>query len=194
MYKDRNHSPFPLFVLSEKASAEYLNDILQRTADQFHSCYFLTLVHIPDPSKAYDCAPDKEMAREGDREYEVSQPGTKPPIPEPFVSPFIGKTAEDCARYLRETPENKVWNIENFCMITDDDVREDTITLVHGFKNGAVHSFPVTVEETWENMFTMWTELFFEEKLQQHQFVTELEPEKDRSVGKPFEFERYDEE
>ncbi|KAK6956635.1 hypothetical protein Daesc_001914 [Daldinia eschscholtzii] len=194
MYKNRYHSPFPLFVLSEKASTEYLNDILQRTADVFGDCYFLTLVNIPDPSKPYDCAPDKEMAWEGDREYEVSQPGTEPPISEPFVSPFIGKTGEDCARYLIETPEDKVWNIENFCMITDDDVSEDTITLVHRFENGAVHSFPSTVEETWGNMMTIWTELFFEEKLQQYQFIMELEPEKDRSVGKPFEFEKWDEE
>ncbi|KAI0104471.1 hypothetical protein F4814DRAFT_430870 [Daldinia grandis] len=188
------YAPFPLFVLSEKASVEYLNALLQRTAAENDGWFFLTVVQTTDTPDPYGCAPDEAIGRDGDRVYRISQEGTRPPLADSFVSPFLGKTAEDCARYLRGTPDRKDWNREHFCILCDDDVLEDTVTLVRGFESGAVHSFPDSVDATARRMYTMWTGSSFEEKLEMYQAGMEEHPEKDRSVGKAFEFIKFDEE
>ncbi|KAI1656459.1 hypothetical protein F4813DRAFT_364405 [Daldinia decipiens] len=191
-----NYVPFALFILSEKISVEYLNTLLERALDTSESSagwYILTVVHITDPSDPYGCAPDEVIVRDGDRVYRMPQKGTRPPLDDSFVSPFLGKTVEDCARYLRGTPDKKDWNREHFCVLCDDDLLEDTVTLVRGFEHGAVHSFPCPVDEIWGKMMTMWNGRSFEEQLQTYQYIVEEHPDKDRSVGEAYELLEYEE-
>ncbi|KAI8965379.1 hypothetical protein F5Y11DRAFT_312941 [Daldinia sp. FL1419] len=192
--KRGSHPPFALFILSDKITVEYINKLLQRVADDNYGVFCLTLVQTTDPSDPYDCAPDEVRIVEDGRESIISTDGTRPPIPDSFVSPFIGKSLEECAEFLRRTPDKKDWNREHFCVLGDDDVRDDTVTLVRGLDNGRVHAYPETVELTGSSMFTMWTGNSFEEKLQMYQAGVEEHPEKDRSVGKAFEYVKYDDE
>lgn len=145
------------------------------------------MVHIPDPSAPYDCAPDHQTVGEGDEKRDLAPAGTSPPIADSFESPFIGKSLEECAKYIQDTPDNKVWNHEYFCVLGDEDKADDTITLVRSFSNGAVHSFPCPTDETGLNMYTALSDNF-EEKLQMYQKKTKSKGGNDRSVGVPYEY------
>ncbi|KAM4060733.1 hypothetical protein HRG_001727 [Hirsutella rhossiliensis] len=182
------NSPFALFVLSETVDVEYINQFLRRTAEENDGNFFLTVVHIPDPSSPYACAPEHRTEGEGEGERSLPSDGTRPPIADSFASPFLGKTLEDCAKYLRATPNNKDWDDEYFCVLGEEDVSEDTVTLVRSFDDGAVHAFPCSTGECARKMYTALGDNF-EEKLQIYKDITDAEGDKDRSVGEPYEYD-----
>ncbi|OAQ65219.1 hypothetical protein VFPPC_06366 [Pochonia chlamydosporia 170] len=179
--------PYALFILSDTADVDYLNDVLRRTSESNFGDLFLSLVDIPNQESPYDCAPDRETTREHGEERELPAEGTRPPVSNTFTSPFLNQSLDDCVKYLRATPEKKAWNTEYFCVVGKDDKAEDTVTVVRSFNHGAVHAFPCKTEETGSFMFTGYSENF-EEKMQTYQKLAKANGDKDRSVGVPYEF------
>ncbi|KAK2597375.1 hypothetical protein QQS21_005999 [Conoideocrella luteorostrata] len=180
-------APYALFVTSDKIRVEHVNDVLHRTSEGNDGMFFLNIVHIPNSSSPYDCAPDRRTITEDGQERELPAEGTHPPVADSFASPFVGKTLEECARYLGATPANKDWNRQYFCVLGEDDREQDEVMLVRSFDQGAVHAFPCKTEETANKMFTAFSDNF-EEKLQMYQKIAKSQGKRDRSVGVPYEF------
>lgn len=161
--------------------------MLISTADGNDGDFFLVVVQIHSPSEPYACAPHFHTVGEGDEERSVPSAGTRPPITDSFASPFLGRTVQDCAQYLRGTPNSKDWNKEYFCVLDDDDVDQDTIMVVRRLGGNDVHAFPCPVRETSRKIYTALSDNF-EEKLLMYQRITKSEGNYDRSIGTPYEY------
>ena len=142
-------------------------------------------------SSDYSCAPKKRYIDISDGEKrEDIPPGTSPSVPSSFKSPFAGKTLQECAVYMRDTPCDVAWQTEFFCTIDENDKEEDTVMLVRRFKNEdgtAVHAFPESIGSV-----TLFIANYigddWEDKMERYKRVARKSGKEDRSVGVPFEY------
>lgn len=53
--------------------------------------------------------------------------GSKAPISESYASPFVGKTLEDCAKWLQQAPSDVAIDKEYFTALVEHSKEEDTV-------------------------------------------------------------------
>lgn len=167
---------------------QYINAVIRRVFESEGSvAYKLSLVTSLD----YSCVPKKRYIDIGDGEKrEDIPPGTSPSVPSSFQSPFAGKTLQECASYMRDTPSDAAWQTEYFCTLDENDKSEDTIMLVRRFKNEdgtAVHAFPEPTGGVTEFIINYIGD-DWEDKMKRYKRVASKSGKEDRSVGVPFEF------
>ncbi|CAN9377103.1 unnamed protein product [Alternaria alternata] len=91
--------PYALFVLNKSITNEDLNSVLERAyhGDSDSSWNFWVATDsyddLPACPEVHKPSPDAG--------------GTEPPIPSSFVSPWLGKTPEDCAKWLQAMPRTE---------------------------------------------------------------------------------------
>ncbi|KAI6081639.1 hypothetical protein F4821DRAFT_248830, partial [Hypoxylon rubiginosum] len=187
-------APYPLFVLSDQVDVDYLNSVLQRTADSNDDCFALIPVSILDEKSPYACAPRKRWTDDPDPREIVSE-GPKTPLPPSYVSSFVGKTLKDCASYLSNSPEDAAWSIDYFFALDEHCKNEDTILLARAFedRNKGIHAFPAPTTQAVQKMFSVETSSDFEMKMEAYQNIIKEQGKVDRSIGTPWEFGDSDE-
>lgn len=118
---------------------------------------------------------------------------TKPPLHLGFKSPWVGKTVEDCAKWLQQAPtdENNVpgVNTSNFVVMNEWSKDED-IAFACRIKNGdggiKVEYFPQPTGEIALQMFTN-DGMKWDEKASNYQRGREALGMPDRSKARPYD-------
>ncbi|KAI8965111.1 hypothetical protein F5Y11DRAFT_313888 [Daldinia sp. FL1419] len=176
--------PYALFVLSENIDNDYLNDVLRRTTEANDGRSVFIVVSIPDTSSPYSCGPPRCYVGVGDEQRILTTGGTTA-VPDSYISPFLGKTLEDCAAYLSGTPEDITWETEYFCALDEHSKEDDTMMMIRILPNGRLHAFP---RETKMAVLSMMTFLVddFEQRLGVYQRMCRRQGKPDRSVGVPW--------
>jgi hypothetical protein len=114
--------------------------------------------------------------------------GTEPPIPESYESPWLGKTVEECARWLQAAPDDIASNKKHFAAMNEFSKEDDTVLLCRintdngGFK---VDYFPITTEHVAMYLHTS-SGSRFEEAFGHYQSMAEDEGRPDKSQGGPY--------
>lgn len=181
------HPPLPCYTLYSNV-LQYINGVIRHVFESEGSvAYKLALVTSVD----YSGAPRKRYIDVGNGERrEDIPPGTPPSVPSSFKSPFAGKTLQECASYMRDTPGDVAWQTEFFCTLDDNDKNQDTIMLVRRSKNEdgtAVHAFPEPTG-TVTQFIINYVGDDWEDKMQRYKRVARKSGKEDRSVGVPFEY------
>ncbi|CAI6302108.1 unnamed protein product [Periconia digitata] len=102
---------FALFVLTD-VSNEELNEILQKAFDgSTVNSYMFWLA-----SDTFPTAP-RRIQKDGTTFFENA---TKPPIPKDWTSPFIGKTVEDVASFLKTVPRDLCVDWHHFAVLGEE--------------------------------------------------------------------------
>jgi hypothetical protein len=129
--------------------------------------------------------------------------GTQPPLPASYSSPWIGKTVEDCAKWLQEMPRFQSTNEKKY--VVDTGVNDETFLVLNEFskeedsvlvcriakeENGEsrVDYFPQGTDEVQRQMWTNWSSMF-DEKIINYQRVKFRDKLSDRSRSKPLSSE-----
>ncbi|KAI1244684.1 hypothetical protein MGN70_014561 [Eutypa lata] len=152
--------PFAFFVTAE-VDGEYLNDALARAyKGNFEAAweqYLATDNYQDAPRRVKNAYPE----------------GTKAPIPANFSSPFVGKTLEDCAKWLQEAPDDVALNREYFTAVDNSSREDDTIQICR-----------VIAESTIQMSTSLGVK--FDEALQRYQRNRMRDGKPDRSKGVPY--------
>jgi len=115
--------------------------------------------------------------------------GTVPPIPESYVSPWYGKTVEDCAKWLQAAPDEVVSDKRHFAAMSEFSRDDDTVLLcrVKRVDGGEwkVDYFPVWTVHIAMYLHTSNGDMF-EEAFGQYQARMKDEGKPDRSQGGPY--------
>ncbi|EMR71282.1 hypothetical protein UCREL1_1676 [Eutypa lata UCREL1] len=169
--------PFAFFVTAE-VDGEFLNDALTRAyKGNFEAAweqYLATDNYQDAPRRVKNAYPE----------------GTKAPIPANFSSPFVGKTLEDCAKWLQEAPDDVALNREYFTAVDNSSREDDTIQICRVIGKGElgniqVECFPVPTAESTIQMSTSLG-VKFDEALQRYQRNRMRDGKPDRSKGVPY--------
>ncbi|OTB14553.1 hypothetical protein K445DRAFT_12807 [Daldinia sp. EC12] len=176
--------PFPLFVLSEDIDVDYVNDVLRRTTESNYNVHVFVVVSIREESYPYACGPQRAFTKVGD-ESRVLSGECMIAVPDSYVSPFVGKTLEDCAAYLSGTPEDIVWETKFFCALDKYSKEDDTVTLVRILLDDTLHAIPEKTSRVAGSLMTYLRD-DYERSLERYQRICRREGKPDRSVGVPW--------
>lgn len=164
--------PFPTF--------QYINDSLTRAWKGDYEAAWELYVATDD----YEDAPKKRS------DNELSE-GTHAPISTGFRSPFVGKTLEECARWLQRGPDEVELNRQYFTALEEHSKEDDTVLLCRTVEsdddsgNVILQYFPVPTGDAVAEMQTsLGTK--FDEKLQNYQRQRMQDGQPDRSKGEPY--------
>ncbi|KAF2170362.1 hypothetical protein M409DRAFT_19182 [Zasmidium cellare ATCC 36951] len=87
---DNRVDVYALFILEDDIPKSIIDEVLTKNADALHQCFFLWL------ADSYQNLPaiteERTMA-------------TKPPIDPGWTSPFLGKTLEEAAEFVKNAPK-----------------------------------------------------------------------------------------
>jgi hypothetical protein len=100
---------------------------------------------------------------------------TKPPIESWFKSPWIGKTVEDCARWLQNMPKDSAVQREYFTAMDQFSKEDDTVLTCRIRNNNGVSMYMITNRESK-----------FDEAGESYQARAKRNGKPDRSQGGPF--------
>ncbi|KAF1848206.1 uncharacterized protein K460DRAFT_279040 [Cucurbitaria berberidis CBS 394.84] len=175
--------PFALFVLDKDITNEYLNNSLVRAYNgDYQSGWNLWVA-----TDSYDDLPPPQQTHQPPPE------ATKPPLPADFSSPWVGKTVEDCAKWLQEMPVQEGVYAESvnrdYFTAMNEFSKEEDMVLVCRFQNKdngntRVDYFPQSTDEV---QMQMWTNLGskFDEQASNYRDARRFEDNKpDRSKFK----------
>ncbi|EON68582.1 hypothetical protein W97_07840 [Coniosporium apollinis CBS 100218] len=171
--------PYALFVIAQGVNVDYINDSLTRAwKGDFEAAWELYLA-----TDDYEDAPKKRS------DNELSE-GTRAPISTDFKFPFIGKTLEDCAKWLQRAPDEVELNREYFTALGEHSKEDDTVMLCRivdsdDAGNVTLQYFPVPTGDAVVEMQTTLG-VKFDEKLQNYQRQRMQDGKPDRSKGEPY--------
>jgi hypothetical protein len=117
--------------------------------------------------------------------------GTVPPIPKTYMSPWYGKTVEECAKWLQAAPNDVAPEKTHFAAMNNFSKEDDTVLLcrvkpTHGGLLKTVDYFPVTTKHIAMYLHTT-SGSRFEESFGGYQLEMELDGKPDRSQGGPYQ-------
>ncbi|KAK7413933.1 hypothetical protein QQX98_007201 [Neonectria punicea] len=171
--------PYALFVLTDDIDIDYLNGSLTRAYKGNYEAGWDLYV----ATDSYSDAPKR---------LENQYPeGTKAPLENSdFRSPFIGKSLESCAEWLKNAPDEVALNREYFTAVDQFSRADDTVLIcrvVSGQDKGelAVEYFPEKTDDATTQM-AVSIGLKFDEALQRYQRNRVRDGKPDRSNGEPY--------
>ncbi|KAI4606669.1 hypothetical protein J4E80_009981 [Alternaria sp. BMP 0032] len=175
--------PYALFVLDKSITNEYLNSVLERA---YHG----------DGDSGWDFWVATDSYDDLPACPEVHKPpppgGTEAPVPSSFVSPWLGKTPEDCAKWLQAMPrtedtDEKKYVVDTpvndayFVFLNEFSKDEDIVFVAHIVEEDGeemrVEYFPQSTDRVQAAMWTNWR---FDEKaiLYQRRQFNNKEPDR----------------
>ncbi|KAI4906358.1 hypothetical protein J4E90_010577 [Alternaria incomplexa] len=179
--------PYALFVLDKSITNEYLNSVLERAYHGDGGVDWDFWV----ATGSYDDLPACQ---------EVHKPspngGTEPPVPSSFVSPWLGKMPEDCAKWLQAMPraedtDEKKFRIDTpvndqyFVFLNEFSKEEDLVFVARVVEEDGeemrVEYFPQSTDKVQKQMWTNWQ---FDERAINYQRRQFSNKEPDRSQYK----------
>jgi hypothetical protein len=113
---------------------------------------------------------------------------TKPPLEGSFHSPWIGRTVEDCAKWLQNMPNDRGVQREYFTAMNQFSGEDDTVLTCRVRKNNGevgVDYYPLSTAEISMYMITNRGSKF-DEAGHAYQARAERDGKPDRSQGGPF--------
>ncbi|KAH8690414.1 hypothetical protein GQ44DRAFT_780427 [Phaeosphaeriaceae sp. PMI808] len=164
--------PFALFIIEEDIDNAYVNASLKHAfVGNFEMSYQLWVA-----TGSY-----------ADMPKDHNSGCTEPRIPSSFRSPWIGKTVEDCAKWLQGAPEDTPVNKEYFTVMNEYSKEDNTVLVCRiseedGFK---VEYFPQSTDEVSMQMHTNDGPKF-DEKASNYQTTMEAQGRADRSRAGPY--------
>lgn len=193
--------PFALFILHKNVTKEVSkHHPMSMTPNAWNSREqfledSLKRAHEGDPTpgwsfwvatKSYDDMPAPPQHDKPDEE------GTEPPLPDNWSSPWIGKTIEECAKWLQEMPtyDGEQYYLdtsvrrEYFVAMDEFSMEDDTMLVCRVTKKEdggvKVDYFPQAVDEV---QMQMWTNegSMFDNKAEAYQATMRKEGKPDRS-------------
>lgn len=118
---------------------------------------------------------------------EHNNSGTEPPLDSTYNSPWLGKSVEDCAKWLQDTPQETALNKNHFTVLNEYSKADDTVLVCRisidpEFK---VDYFPQPTDDISLEMYTN-SGLKFDEKAANYQATMETQGKPDRSRAGPY--------
>ncbi|KAF2128259.1 hypothetical protein P153DRAFT_431952 [Dothidotthia symphoricarpi CBS 119687] len=170
--------PWALFVLDENIDTEYLNRSLQLAHEWDNASWDLWVA-----TDSYEDMPKVPGERGPLPE------ATKPPLEDSFKSPWIGKTVEDCAKWLQNAPNNSAVLRDYFTAMDRYSKQDDTVLTCRVWVENdevKVDYYPLP---TAHIQMYMWTNRCtrFDEAGYHYQSRVKRDGKPDRSQGGPFE-------
>ncbi|KAI4679521.1 hypothetical protein J4E81_010327 [Alternaria sp. BMP 2799] len=179
--------PYALFVLDKSITNEYLDSVLERAhhGDGGEDWNFWVATGSYDDLPA--CPEVHKPSPTG---------GTEPPVASSFVSPWLGKTPEDCAKWLQAMPrtedtDEKKFRVDTpvsdlyFVFLNEFSKDEDLVFVARVVeedgKEMRVEYFPQSADKVQKQM---WTILQFDERAINYQRRQFSNKEPDRSQYK----------
>ncbi|EAT90085.1 hypothetical protein SNOG_01873 [Parastagonospora nodorum SN15] len=180
-----NSSPFALFVLDKSIDNETLERA--RSWDAANEAdWDLWLA-----TNSYEDMPrDPPNRRQPDGSVLPAAHGTVPPISKSYVSPWYGKTVEDCARWLQAAPDDVASDKQHFAAMNEYSREDDTVLLCRVKKTDGEAGWKVDYYPVWTVHVAMALHTrngtSFEESFGGYQRKMEGEGKPDRSQGGPY--------
>lgn len=116
--------------------------------------------------------------------------GTEPPISDTFTSPWVGKSLEDCAKWLQQAPADSAVHRDYFTAMNEFSKKDDTVLVCRvKSKDGdkiELEYFPQPTDKIVMEMATNGG-LKFDEKAQNYQRSRMKDGKPDRSKAGPYQ-------
>ncbi|KAF1843216.1 uncharacterized protein K460DRAFT_341102 [Cucurbitaria berberidis CBS 394.84] len=173
-----NTPPFALFVLDKDINNEYINKGLESA----HGWDSMATWDLWVATDSYDDMPKQS----GDRQPPPE--ATKPPLADSYKSPWVGKTIEECAKWLQAAPEDTAVLKDYFTAVNEFSKEDDTVlTCRVRVEDGdlKVDYYPLPTKEIAMMMLTNRGS-YFDERGSAYQSVMRRNGKPDRSQGGPF--------
>lgn len=113
---------------------------------------------------------------------------TKPPVSNSYISPWSGKTVEDCAKWLQGAPEDVASDKRHFAALNEFSKEDNTVLLCRIKDDGGnvkLDYFPLNTKWIACYLYTNSGDRF-EESFGGYQREMEDEGKPDRSQGGPY--------
>jgi hypothetical protein len=138
--------PWTLFVLDETIDTE-VSVALGETSIAHPSNKYqyinrsLTVAHDRDASETWNlwvATNSYEDMPKATGERQSQPEATKPPVEGSFTSPWLGKTVEECAKWLQDAPYDVAGQREYFAAMDRFSKEDDTVLACRVWKDGGV--------------------------------------------------------